>query len=70
MYRSVAKKLSKIVTPKDLETALAKGLEGDVLVEFLRGNYKEPVKKGTGRRDGVYDPKLGEFANFWDMADE
>jgi len=70
VWPTPAKKLSKTVTLKELETALSKGLEGDVLVEFLRGNYQEPVKKGTGRRGGVYDPKLGEYANFWDMGRE
>lgn len=68
IFPSIAKELSKTVTPKDLEAGLSKGLDAAVLVEFLKGNYQEPVKEGTARQGGVYDPKEGEFANWWDMG--
>ena len=63
VYPSVAKTLSNKLTSQELETALATDLTGGPLVEFIRGNYIEPVKASDSARKRY---RQGEFADFWD----
>lgn len=62
VYPSIAKTLCNELTGLELETALAMDLTEGPLVEFIRGNYIEPVEANSSADRNGYCQ--GQFADF------
>lgn len=63
VYPAIAQTLSNELSRQELAVALAKGLTGAALVEFLRGNYIEPEMVSDSAGNSY---RQGQFADFWD----
>jgi len=64
------RKVAKLIREYSEEFILqkAKHFTGGELVRAIEEDWQPREKQRSAGRGGVYDPKLGEYANFWDMG--